>query len=197
MTARYRKLPVEIDAIQWTGDNIIDVTAFMRPQEPVYVNNLSHMNFTNADDLIGIQTPEGLVVANLNDWIIRGVAGKLYPCKPDIFAATYESVASFEPHERPQDDRAAVDRNIADLLSDENLDAHHISASIQAAIRQVRADLAEVRKSLRGQFMQLATNSFFYPAGAGTYGDGYADGRRDAYNAAAEIVGEWKATDDG
>jgi hypothetical protein len=87
---RYRKLPVEIDAICWTGDNIIEVMAFMSPQEPIYVNNLSHMNFTNADDIVGIQTLEGIVVASKGDWILRGVKGELYPYKPDIFAATYE-----------------------------------------------------------------------------------------------------------
>ena len=89
---RFRKKPVEITAIQWTGDNIDDVMAFMRPQEPVYVNNLSHMKFANADDLVGIETPEGLMVANKGDWIIRGVEDELYPCKPGIFDATYEPV---------------------------------------------------------------------------------------------------------
>jgi hypothetical protein len=88
----FRKRPVLVEAIQWTGSNIIDVMAFMSPQEPVYVNNLSHMKFSNADDLVGIQTLEGLVVASKGDWIIRGVAGELYPCKPDIFKATYEGV---------------------------------------------------------------------------------------------------------
>jgi hypothetical protein len=88
------KLPVEIEAVLWTGDNIIEVMAFMRPQEPIYVNNLSHMKFTNADDLIGIDTLEGLMVANKGDWIIRGVKGELSRCKPDIFAATYEPVAA-------------------------------------------------------------------------------------------------------
>lgn len=88
--ARYRKRPVEVDAIQWTGENIVDVMGFMHPQQPVHVNNLSHMRFTNADDLVGIETLEGLMVANKGDWIIRGVQGEFYPCKPDIFAATYE-----------------------------------------------------------------------------------------------------------
>jgi hypothetical protein len=93
-TTRYRKKPIVIDAILWTGDNILDVMTFMHPQEPVYVNNLSHMKFTNADDVVGIQTLEGLVVASKGDWILRGVAGELYPCKPDIFAATYEAVGA-------------------------------------------------------------------------------------------------------
>lgn len=93
---RFRKKPVEVDAIQWTGENILAITEFMRPQEPVYVNNLSHMKFTNADDLVGIQTLEGLMVASKGDWIIRGIAGELYPCKPDIFAATYDAVDEAE-----------------------------------------------------------------------------------------------------
>lgn len=88
---RFRKLPIEIDAILWTGDNIAEVTDFMCPQEPIYVNNLSHMKFTNADDVVGIQTLEGIMVASKGDWILRGVQGELYPCKPDIFAATYEA----------------------------------------------------------------------------------------------------------
>ncbi|WP_267244379.1 hypothetical protein [Streptomyces sp. PR69] len=87
---RYRKRPIEIDAIQWTGDNINAVMDFMHPQEPVHVNSLSHMRFTDADELVGIQTLEGLMVAGIGDWIVRGVRGELYPCKPDIFAETYE-----------------------------------------------------------------------------------------------------------
>lgn len=88
----FRKMPVTIEAIQWTGNNIAEIYSFMHPQEPVYVNDLSHINFTNADDLIGIQTLEGLMVAGIGDWIIRGIQGELYPCKPDIFVTTYEEV---------------------------------------------------------------------------------------------------------
>lgn len=89
---KFRKKPVEINAIQWTGDNIDAVMGFMHPQAPVNVNDLSHMRFTNADDLVGIETLEGLMVASKGDWIIRGIQGELYPCKPDIFAETYEPV---------------------------------------------------------------------------------------------------------
>ena len=45
--------------------------------------------FRDGDKLM-IATPEGVMTASAGDWIIRGVAGELYPCKPDIFAATYE-----------------------------------------------------------------------------------------------------------
>ena len=84
---RYRKKPVVIEAIQWTGDNIRAVSEFMAPEMPVYMGE-----FANADELIGIDTLEGRMVAQTGDWIIRGVQGELYPCKPDIFDATYEEV---------------------------------------------------------------------------------------------------------
>lgn len=85
---KYRKKPVVIDAIQWTGDNIDEIIAFMYPQEPAYMGP----QFSNADELIGIETLEGLMVASLNDWILRGVQKELYPCKPNIFQETYEKV---------------------------------------------------------------------------------------------------------
>jgi hypothetical protein len=83
--AKFRKKPVVIEAVQWTGDNIFDVKLFMDPLEPTYI-----AGFTDSDKIMGIQTLEGLMVAKINDWIIRGVKGEFYPCKPDIFEATYE-----------------------------------------------------------------------------------------------------------
>lgn len=87
MTA-FRKRPVVIEAVRWTGDNIEAVFTFMAPVRPIYVGG----EFNDADDLIAIDTLEGRMIAGKGDWIIRGVAGELYPCKPDIFAATYEAV---------------------------------------------------------------------------------------------------------
>lgn len=74
----------ELDAILWTGENIVEVFAFMHPTKPIYVNDLSHMNFTNADDLIGIQTDTGLAVAFKGDWITRDDMGDLDVCKKDV-----------------------------------------------------------------------------------------------------------------
>ena len=85
---KYRKKPVVIDAIQWNGDNIEKIMAFMYPEEPQYMGN----QFSNADDIIGINTLEGLMIANIKDWIIRGVKNEIYPCKPDIFEMTYDLV---------------------------------------------------------------------------------------------------------
>ncbi len=78
--SRYRKKPVVIDAIQYDGTFPLD---FLREGEQVY----------SADDGLNIDTLEGTMHATVGDWIIRGVQGELYPCKPDIFDATYEPAA--------------------------------------------------------------------------------------------------------
>lgn len=87
--AKYRKKPVVIEAIQWTGKNITEVECFMYPQKPIYMSA-----FSNADDLVGMETLEGTMCASKGDWIMKGVKGEIYPCKPDIFEATYEFVES-------------------------------------------------------------------------------------------------------
>lgn len=85
---KFKKKPVVIEAVNWNGDNILEVMAFMHPVEPIYMGK----QFSNADELIGIETLEGLMVARKGDWIIRGVKGELYPCQPDIFDMTYDPV---------------------------------------------------------------------------------------------------------
>jgi hypothetical protein len=85
--AKYRKKPVVIEAVQWTGDNIAEIQMFMRPDWPEYMGEFSDM-----DEILGINTLEGLHVARLNDWVIKGIKGEFYPCKPDIFEQTYEPV---------------------------------------------------------------------------------------------------------
>lgn len=82
---RYRKLPVEIEAIQWSGSNWHQMIEWVKweNKEDVWV--------TDGDNLV-IPTLEGDHTANPGDWIIKGVAGEFYPCKPDIFDQTYEAV---------------------------------------------------------------------------------------------------------
>ena len=82
---RFRKKPVIIDAIQFTGENINEVESFMNP---------NHVVDTDCSDIsIKISTLEGEMTANIGDWIIRGVKGEFYPCKCDIFELTYEQVS--------------------------------------------------------------------------------------------------------
>lgn len=76
---KFRKKPVVIEAMQFTGANGDEIAKFMGCQHP-YIENGGLM----------IGTLEGVHRADPNDWIIRGVRGEFYPCKPDIFAATYE-----------------------------------------------------------------------------------------------------------
>lgn len=80
--AKYRKKPVVIEAVQYDGKNAMEVLAWAKVPE-----------ITEAfEGGLEIKTLEGVMTANVDDWIIRGVKGELYPCKPDIFAATYELV---------------------------------------------------------------------------------------------------------
>lgn len=71
---KYRKKPVVIDAVQWFKDG----------DHP--------MVFTNDDGTHEIWTLEGNMLVTPGDWIITGVKGEHYPCKPDIFETTYEPV---------------------------------------------------------------------------------------------------------
>lgn len=77
---KYRKKPVIIEAVQWKGHNFGDLTDFM------------HDGYGVDDKKITIQTLEGVMTADIGDWIIKGVKGEFYPCKPDIFEQTYEAV---------------------------------------------------------------------------------------------------------
>ena len=83
---RFRKKPVEIEAMLYDGD---------RHQCQRIHDWMGYEHDADAGDCqsgIAIDTLEGQMTASVGDWIIRGVQGEFYPCKPDIFAATYEEV---------------------------------------------------------------------------------------------------------
>ena len=84
MIKQYRKLPVVIEAIQWDGLNDIDVLEFAG-------DNVEFRYRDNEVRLI-IHTLEGNMNASIGDYIIRGVNGEYYACKPDVFVKTYEEV---------------------------------------------------------------------------------------------------------
>ena len=84
---KYRKKPVEIEAIQWTGDNYDEICKFVG--KPLA---FSAMPRDNSYPRLAIDTLEGEMTATVNDYIIKGVKGECYPCKPDIFLQTYEEV---------------------------------------------------------------------------------------------------------
>jgi hypothetical protein len=77
---KFRKKPVVIDAMQFNGKNFDEIEAFVGGDASV-----------KGSEVI-IATLEGAMHASLGDWIIKGVKGEFYPCKPDIFEKTYEAV---------------------------------------------------------------------------------------------------------
>ena len=80
---KFRKKPIVIEAVQWTGDNVGEIAEFC-PRADIGLGN-------NTVLYLIIPTLEGDHRANVGDWIIRGVKGEFYPCKPDIFEMTYET----------------------------------------------------------------------------------------------------------
>ena len=78
--AKYRKKPVVIDAVQFTG-NFDEIEEFVGGDAEF------------RDGKLLVATLEGPLHASHLDWIIKGVEGEFYPCKPDIFAKTYEPVS--------------------------------------------------------------------------------------------------------
>jgi hypothetical protein len=88
---KFRKKPVVIDAIQWTGDNLKEVIGFTGRHHSSAEWTWERFEKVVRTDGLKIFTLEGPLKAAVGDWIIRGVHGEFYPCKPDIFAATYEA----------------------------------------------------------------------------------------------------------
>lgn len=102
---KYRKKPVEVEAIRWIGDpddneNLSAVSALG--------NAITRVLEVYKDGRLDIQTLEGVMTASPGDYIIKGVKGEIYPCKPDIFAASYSPV--------PADDQTVPGAAIAGTL---------------------------------------------------------------------------------
>jgi hypothetical protein len=91
---KFRKKPVVIEAVQFTGISAIRSAPWLaRALDQGELWPATGTARVAAEvDAIEIATLEGIHRASPGDWIIRGVKGELYPCKPDIFAATYERV---------------------------------------------------------------------------------------------------------
>lgn len=81
---KYRKKPVVIEAVQFDGNVESILPLFDGTALPTSIDQ------DLIDPTLHIQTLEGTMQCRVGDWLIRGIKGELYPCKPDIFAATYE-----------------------------------------------------------------------------------------------------------
>ena len=85
---KYRKKPVVIEAVQLRWDTWSEMC---KHADVGKLTDGKPEGKQDGDEIgLDIPTLEGVMHANENDWVIRGVAGELYPCKPDIFAETYE-----------------------------------------------------------------------------------------------------------
>lgn len=81
--SEFKKRPVKVDAVRWTGSSeSLDEIYKLCPE------NLDRA-FHYTGKVLFVRTLEGSMQANIGDWIIKGVAGEVYPCKPDIFKQTY------------------------------------------------------------------------------------------------------------
>lgn len=87
---KYRKKPVVIEAVQLLKAGEEPTAAWMESFH-AFMEKCADWS-SDRDEGIAIRTLEGTMRADPGDWIIRGVKGEYYPCKPDIFAATYEAV---------------------------------------------------------------------------------------------------------
>lgn len=85
MSMQFRKRPIVIEAVRWDGSNENEIQSFMGG----YLKRV-------IGDMLFIGTLEGIMCASVGDYIIKGVKGEFYSCKPDIFAETYED-ATIDP----------------------------------------------------------------------------------------------------
>ena len=81
MFRRFRKKPIIVHAIQYDGTNDVEIMQFTC-NHAIVIDNRVHV----------LPTLEGDMKIDIDDWIIKGVKGEFYPCKPDIFKETYEEV---------------------------------------------------------------------------------------------------------
>ncbi|MGW8381262.1 hypothetical protein ACWB45_00575 [Streptococcus parasuis] len=93
---KYKKKPIVIEAFKWTGDQnqtedpewIIEALK----DGTVVIPNTSWSQEVHGKLVMEINTLEGVMIADQGDYIIQGIKGEIYPCKPDIFEASYERV---------------------------------------------------------------------------------------------------------
>ena len=84
MVKKYKTKPCEIEAIQWTGENLDSVMSYVG-------DNLIIEMYDKYINLY-IHTLEGIMKADVGDYIIKGLRGEFYPCKPDVFEKKYEEM---------------------------------------------------------------------------------------------------------
>lgn len=85
---KYRKKPIVIEAVKWNGNNVDEIADFIGLNSCITCGDPENED----ESYFIISTLEGEMKAAINDYVIKGIKGEFYPCKPDIFEATYELV---------------------------------------------------------------------------------------------------------
>jgi len=92
---KYRKKPVVIEAVQWNGKNHEDIRRFYEDEKTERWLASDHVD--GRPVCFYIKTREGKMNLRPWDYLIKGIQNEFYPCKPDIFEATYEKVEESTP----------------------------------------------------------------------------------------------------
>lgn len=93
--AKYIKKPVAIEAVEWKGDNLLEVIRFTGQHASAMGMRWGDYEDLVKDKGLKIFTLEGNMNADIGDMIIKGIKGEHYPCKPDIFQATYYTAEEY------------------------------------------------------------------------------------------------------
>lgn len=154
---KFVKKPVVIEAIQYDGANITEIETFVGGKLPTVMNS-------NKDTQLVVSTLEGDMKISKKDYVIKGVNGEFYPCKPDVFEKTYDVV---EIVERPQTfGEKAVGITFNPSSSDEVHEAKMLAAKqidllekIHIKLTNDSANTSWVRNVLRTQAFNLLVSA--------------------------------------
>ena len=132
---RFRKKPVVIEAFCWSGDE-------RQVEDPEWIcaairsGAVFFFAAGTPEMVLAIKTLEGTMRADRGDWIIRGVKGEIYPCKPDIFAATYEPADTPTPSAGEEVQAAMA---LAEAVDGEYIVGLYLPEKVYTALRNYRA----------------------------------------------------------
>lgn len=137
---QFRKRPVVVDAVQWTGD---ESCLAGTPFERAYVSGM----IQRIDKAIPVKTPHGEVLCRVGDWIVLDAKGQPYPCEADIFAATHEPAIGTSESEREMTPRQREPRYwISGVAEGSDAERHYVRGAFRAcAMLGFRIERSEPR----------------------------------------------------
>lgn len=90
---KYRKKPIEIEALQWNGLNLSEIKKWGGIKLHVDIDDAAwQLNICPPIIFMTVETEEGVMRVNVGDYLVKGIVGELYPVKEDIFLKTYEKI---------------------------------------------------------------------------------------------------------